>query len=79
VTYQAFGLSDGILFWRAIVAFLVFGPVIDVKMLALPRPPSPPVRSPCSLTMVALLTAVLGLGGEPCDLTAEPKAGSRLR
>jgi hypothetical protein len=58
VTYQAFGLSDGILFWRAIVAFLVFGPVIDVKMLALLRPPSPPVRSPCSPTMVALLTAV---------------------
>ena len=63
MTYQTFGLSDGILFWRAIVAFLVFGPVIDVKMLALLRPPSPPVRSPCSLTMVALLTAVLGLGG----------------
>jgi uncharacterized protein len=46
----------------AIVAFLVFGPMIDIKMLALLRTTFTARTLGMLTTMVALLTAVLGLG-----------------
>jgi uncharacterized membrane protein YraQ (UPF0718 family) len=45
----------------AIVAFLVFGPMIDIKMLALLRTTFTARTLAMLTTMVALLTAVLGL------------------
>ena len=45
----------------AIVAFLVFGPMIDIKMLALLRTTFTARTLAVLTTMVALLTAVLGL------------------
>jgi uncharacterized protein len=45
----------------AIVAFLVFGPMIDIKMLALLRTTFTARTLALLTTMVALLTAVLGL------------------
>jgi uncharacterized protein len=45
----------------AIVAFLVFGPMIDIKMLALMRTTFTARTLALLTTMVALLTAVLGL------------------
>ena len=45
----------------AIVAFLVFGPMIDIKMLALLRTTFTARTLALLTTVVALLTAVLGL------------------
>ena len=58
------------------MAFLVFGPVIEIKMLAL-------LRTTFTARTLAVLTHHGGsadcgsrTGGEPCDLTAGSKAGS---
>ena len=58
-----FVLSLGSLFTPgAVVAFLVFGPMIDVKMLALLRTTFTAATLVLLTAVVALLTAVLGLG-----------------
>jgi uncharacterized protein len=58
-----FVLSLGSLFTPgAVVAFLVFGPMIDIKMLALLRTTFTAATLVLLTAVVALLTAVLGLG-----------------
>jgi uncharacterized membrane protein YraQ (UPF0718 family) len=58
-----FVLSLGSMFTPgAVVAFLVFGPMIDIKMLALLRTTFTASALVLLTTVVALLTAVLGLG-----------------
>jgi uncharacterized protein len=57
-----FVLSLGSLFTPgALVAFLVFGPMIDIKMLALLRTTFTASTLILLTTVVALLTAVIGL------------------
>ena len=58
-----FVLSLGSMFTPgAVVAFLVFGPMIDIKMLALLRTTFTAAALVLLTAVVALLTAVLGLG-----------------
>jgi uncharacterized protein len=58
-----FVLSLGSMFSPgAVVAFLVFGPMIDIKMLALLRTTFTAATLILLTAVVALLTAVLGLG-----------------
>jgi uncharacterized protein len=56
-----FVLSLGSMFTPAVVAFLVFGPMIDIKMLALLRTTFTASTLVLLTTLVASLTAVLGL------------------
>ena len=63
----------------AVVAFLVLGPMIDIKMLALLRTTFTAATLTVVTTVVALEYGRPGPGGEPCVLSSSSTVGSASR